>query len=452
VDGIDPERAGRAEGGRCEVSSISVGEYEHNDPHAHEHHEEPQVAARRELDMGRLNPGPGFAAMARNALLFVGVVGILVVAFSGFTSGPDGQQHALVSYHMGFLYALGLALGALGLQMILQQFNAGWSATVRRTAETMASLFWVVAILFIPVAYLELTTTHGMVFSWLNPEHQDEVYHKKAMFLNPFWWCVRAAVYFGIWMFLGWRLYSLSRKQDETGDRWLTAKARFTSSFGLLLFALSTAFAAFDWLMSMDYHFFSTMFGVCFFAGATVSCLAVMILILCSLRASGRLGKLFTEEHQHDLGKLLFAFTVFWAYVTFAQYFLIWYSNVPEEAAFYNLRNDGGYQTFFQILCIGHFIVPFVILLVRPIKRSATLLRVVALWMVVMHAVDLIYIARPIVTKSLPFGTNVWVDIAGILGPVCLFLGFVVWKMGRAPLIPIKDPRLQEVLAHKNYV
>ncbi len=436
------------------MSSIGMGNaHSHSAP---AHHEEAHIAARRELDLARLNPGPGFASMARNGLFFVGLIGILVVAFSAFTGGEGAgrvaaQQHALVSYHMGFLYALGLALGALGLQMILQQFNAGWSATVRRTAETFSSLFWVVVILFLPIAYLELTTTHGLVFPWMDPAHQDQVYHEKAGFLNEKAWAIRAAIYFIIWMVLGTRLYRLSRRQDETGDRWLTAKARFISSFGLLIFALTTAFASFDWLMSMDHHWFSTMFGVYFFAGATVSCLAVICLILCSLRASGRLGRLFTEEHQHDLGKLLFAFTVFWAYVTFCQYFLIWYSNVPEEAAFYNLRNDSSYKSLFQLLCIGHFLVPFVILLVRPIKRSATGLWIVALWMVVMHGIDLVYIARPIVSGVAP-GNNVWVDIAGVLGPTCLFLGFVVWKMGRAPLVPIKDPRLSEVLAHKNYV
>jgi hypothetical protein len=436
------------------VSTISVGH-----AHGHNHdHEEPQVAARRELDVNTLTPGPGFGALARNALWFVGIVGIVVVIVGAFGGGSDeakqhtAQQHALTSYHMGFLYALGLALGALGLQMIFQQFNAGWSAVVRRTAETFASLFWVVFILFLPIAIIELAGQRGLVFSWMDPaNHNDQIYEEKAAWLNPMGWGVRAGVYFLIWGTLGGTLYRLSRKQDQTGDRWLTARARFISSFGLLAFALSTAFASFDWLMGMDYHWFSTMFGVYFFAGSTVSCLAITIIILTSLRISGRLGKTFTQEHQHDLGKLLFAFTVFWAYVTFAQYFLIWYSNVPEETAFYNLRNDGNYKLIFQMLCFGHFLLPFVVLLVRPIKRNPHTLRVVALWMVVMHAVDLVYIARPIVSKVTP-GTEVWVDIAGIAGPVCLFLGFVVWKMGKAPLVPLKDPRLQEVLAHKNYV
>jgi hypothetical protein len=432
------------------VSSISLPETE--SLHAHE---EPQVAARRAIDVARLNPGPGFGAMTRNALLFVGLVGIIVVAFSAFTGGEENkrliQQHALVSYHMGFLYALGIALGCLGVQMILQQFNAGWAATIRRTAETGASLFWVIAILFVPIAVIELKWTHGLVFSWLDPAHQDQVFQEKKAWFNPTFWTIRSIVYLLIWMGLGGVLYNLSRRQDETGDRWLTARARWISSFGLVIFALTTTFAGFDWLMSMDYHWFSTMFGVYFFAGCTLSTIAVLCMILCTLRATGRLGRMFTEEHQHDLGKLLFAFTVFWAYIAFSQYFLIWYSNVPEETAFFNARNDHGYFGLFVTLCLGHFLVPFVLLLIRPLKRSATGLRIVALWMIIMHGVDLVYIARPIVS-GMRLGEHVWVDIAGILGPTCLFLGLLVWKMGQGPLVPIKDPRLQEALAHKNYV
>jgi hypothetical protein len=176
-----------------------------------------------------------------------------------------------------------------------------------------------------------------------------------------------------------------------------------------------------------------------------------MCIVLCTLRITGRLGATFTEEHQHDLGKLLFAFTVFWAYVTFAQYFLIWYSNIPEETAFYNLRNDYGYKNLFTILCYGHFLLPFVVLLIRPMKRKPMPLIIVSVWMLIMHGVDLVYIARPVLTGVGP-ATYPWIDVAGILGPVCLLMGVAIWKMGRAPLVPLKDPRLHEVLAHKNYV
>lgn len=425
----------------------------HGAQDAHGHAEAPYVAARRKLDLSRLVPGAGFARPVWAGLLFLGVVGLAVTLFGAFSTGPNGKTHALTAYHMGFLYVLGIALGSLGIVLIFQQFNAGWSASVRRQAETIASLMPIVLLLFIPVVVIEVGFTHGALFSWMNAEHTagDPVFAAKSGYLNVSFWLVRAAIYFAIWIGLGAALYRLSRKQDQTGDRWLTARARWVSSFGLLLFALSTAFASFDWLMSLDYHWFSTMFGVYFFAGSVVCALSVLIMILVSLRASGRMGPCFTAEHQHDLGKLLLSFTIFWAYVTFCQYFLIWYSNIPEEAAFYNLRKDGGYMPLFVLLCFGHFLVPFLVLLFRDVKRSTLMLRLVAVWMLIMHGCDLFFMVRPIV-KSVPVGEHIWIDVFGILGPVSLFLGLVVWKMGRAPLVPIKDPRLDELLAHKNYV
>ncbi len=430
------------------MSSIST----HTGEHGHAHgHEAPHVAARAKLDLAAVTPGGGMKTAAAG-LMFLGVVGIIVVAVGGFSGGLTGKQ-ALASYHMGFLYALGVGLGALGLQMILQQFNAGWSAAVRRSAEAISSMMWVVLLLFLPILILELFVTKGVLFKWMDPAYTagDVIYDKKRAWLNPEFWAIRSAIYFLIWVALGATLYRLSRKQDDNGDRWITAKQRWISSFGLLIYALSTAFASFDWLMSLDYHWFSTMFGVYFFAGCVVSSLAVMIVVMCSLRAAGKYGAAFTEEHQHDLGKLLFAFTVFWAYVTFCQYFLIWYSNIPEETAFFNLRKDGGYMPIFIALCFGHFLLPFVILLVRGVKRNPHLLRLVALWMLVMHAADLVFMVRPIVKDAKP-GVNLWLDIAGVLGPALLFIGAAVWKMSRGPLIPIKDPRLHEVLEHKNYV
>lgn len=424
----------------------------------HDQHDQPaHVQARRQLDLGLLIPQAGFGRTLAGLLIVVGIAaiaGVVVMGLSGSAEAAKATKtHALAGYHMGFLYVLGLSLGCLGLQMILQQFNAGWSATVRRQAETVASLIWVPFLLWIPIAVLETGVFKGYLFKWMNPAYTagDPLYTEKAAFLNPFFWNIRGVTYFVLWICLATALYYLSRKQDQTGDRWLTAKARWISSWGLLLFALSTAFASFDWMMTLDYHWFSTMFGVYFFAGSIVTTIALLCVILTTLRLSGRLGPTFTQEHQHDLGKLLKAFTVFWAYITFCQYFLIWYSNIPEETAFYNLRNDGGYGPLFWVLAFGHFLAPFLILLFRGIKRNAHALRLVALWMMLMHAVDLFYMVRPQV-KSVKVGDNLLIDILGILGPVLLFIGLVVWKMARAPLTPIKDPRLHEVLEHKNYV
>lgn len=431
------------------MSQIAAGH-----DHSHGHHEPAYLEARKHLDMNALTWS---SKPLSGLLILIGVAAIAITAFGAFsTAGSEpkiAQTHALSGYHMGFLFVMGLCLGSLGFQMILQQFNAGWSAAVRRQAETMASLAWVLPLMFIPIAYIDMFVLKGGLFGWMNPAKTagDPIFQAKEMWLNPTRWMIAAAIYFIVWIALGTTLYKLSRKQDETGDRWLTAKARFISSFGLLLFALTTAFASFDWLMSLDYHWFSTMFGVYFFAGSIVSTIAMLCVVMCSLKLRGKFGATFTEEHMHDLGKLLFAFTVFWSYITFCQYFLIWYSNIPEEMAFYNLRKEGGYMPIFTLLCWGHFVAPFLILLIRKVKRNAHTLRLVAIWLLIMNGADLFFMVRPIVT-SVPVWSNWWIDVLGIVGPVSLFMGLVVWKIGKAPLVPIKDPRLDEVLAHKNYV
>lgn len=431
------------------MSQIAAG-------HAHGHHHEPEpahVAARRQLDLSAVTLAPGAGAMLSNILLLAGILGLVVV---GVTAGSD-IRHAMAAYHTGFIYTVGIAVACLGIQMIFQQFNAGWAAAVRRQAENVSSCIFVCALLFAPIVILEVFVFHGKLFKWMDPallDHASPKYdilaEKKSGFLNAPFWVARAVLYFAIWIFLARTLGGLSRRQDETGDKWLTARARRISSVGLLLFALTSAFAAFDWLMSLDYHWFSTMFGVYFFAGAIRAAVALLIVILGVLMIRGKLGAAYTEEHLHDTGKLLFAFTVFWAYITFCQYFLVWYSNIPEETAFYNLRNSAKWQPFPAVLVVFNFVVPFLLLLIRNVKRNPRLLVPVALWCLVAYAMDLYYIVRPIVATK-PWD-NIIVDVFGLIGPVCLFLGVVVRKVASTPLIPIKDPRLHEVLHHKNYV
>lgn len=421
--------------------------------HAHDHgHEPAHVAARSKLTDSAVRMPGGLGTFAAG-LWFVGIVGLIAAAVGAGSTGEHGTAHAMAAYHVGFLFALGLCLGCLGLTMILQQFNAGWSAAIRRQAENIASLIPLVFVLFLPIAILEIAVTHGKLFHWMDTHHaaHDPIIQAKSGYLNIGRWVFCAVLFFAVWTFFALKLRGFSVRQDETGDKWLTAKARRMSSYGLLIFALTTAFASFDWLMSMDPHWFSTMFGVYFFAGSMMSCIALIILVLGVLRMRGKLEGVVTAEHFHDLGKLLLSFTIFWAYVTFCQYFLIWYSNIPEETAFYNYRAHSGFDKLGIVLCFGHFLIPFVILLFREVKRNYRLLMVVAAWQLVMHAIDLIYMVRPIV-HGVGFGEHIWLDILGLLGPLCIFLGFVAWRVGSAPLVPIKDPRLHEALAHKNYV
>ena len=421
---------------------------------AHMGHEPAHVAARRELDLNAVTLAPGATSMLSNLFL---IAGLLFVAALVVTSWGGDIAHAMAAYHMGFMYCVGLAVACLGMQMIFQQFNAGWAAAVRRQAENISSCVWVCALLFVPIVVLEMFFYHGKLFHWMDPSltdplssHYDTLAVKKQAFLNPAFWLVRAGIYFAIWIFLATKLGRMSREQDRTGDKWLTARARRISSVGLLLFALTAAFASFDWLMSLDYHWFSTMFGVYFFAGAIRAAVALITIILCVLMIRGKLGAAFTKEHLHDTGKLLFAFTVFWAYITFCQYFLIWYSNIPEETAWYNARVSPAWQPFPAIMVAFNFVLPFLLLLVRVLKRNPRTLAPIALICMIAYAMDLYFVVRAMIGAA-PWD-HMLIDFFGLLGPLCLFLGVVIRKIGTAPLIPLKDPRLHEVLGHKNYV
>ncbi len=415
------------------------------DKGANDHTPDPaHVRARATIDPDAVSPPSGGAIGI--GLMAVGALLSIVAIVLMFTSM---RTDALTGYHAGVIYAITLALGSIGLVMILQQFNAGWSCVIRRQFENIGTGIVACAVLFLPIIF----AADGL-FQWMRPEVAGEyLYEWKKPFLDRGFWVVRSVVYFAVWIILAMRLFTLSREQDESGDVWLTGKARTMSSYGLLLFALTAAFAAFDWLMGLDYHWFSTMFGVYFFAGMMVSTVSFAVLILGVLKMTGKLDGIVTQEHFHDLGKLMLSFTVFWAYISFSQYFLIWYSNIPEETWFYQIRQLNGWKPVFVFLCFGHFLVPFTILLFRATKRHYQLLMAVAAWILIVHAVDLLFVILPTVdAKRADPTSGLAITVLTMLGPIILFVGVVVWRVCSSPLIPIKDPRLQEGLKHKNYV
>jgi hypothetical protein len=395
--------------------------------------------------------GGAWSGVAR-VLLCIGLLG-LVVTIIGVFSIHDGGRHAFAAYLMGFDVSLGFSLGALGYCMIFQQMNAGWVTTLRRILESAASLFPVLLLFFLPVAIYSIWT--GRLYTWMNPaiSAEDILAHHKQPYLNIGFWTLRALFYFGIWSYLGVRLYRLSREQDRTADRWLTARARRMSAWGLPVYALTSAFAAFDWLMGLDYHWFSTMFGVYFFAGNILSATALWIIIVAALKKRGKLQGIVTEEHFHDMGKLLLTFTIFWAYITFSQYFLIWYSNIPEETQWFFVRKHNGWETVGKVLCFGHFLAPFLVLLWHASKRKTAILVPVALWVILMQCVDVFFIVRPAVYEDGGLHPEYWwLDLCGLIGPVGVYLSILVWKIASAPLVPVNDPRLAEAVHHKNYV
>lgn len=440
----------------------------HSADHAHAHAHGVDPALLRH-DNTHLPAGWGKGLMA--LLGVAGVACLILTAAYPSLAGGEGEKaakavkHAMASYHVGFVTALGIMLGALAFVLIMHLVKAGWSVTIRRQAENLASLMPLGVVFALPMILFG-----GKLFKWFDPAlaKTDTLLQAKSAYLNPTAFYARLVLYFVVWCYLAFRLNGYSLTQDKTGDKSLTNKASWTSAWGILAFALVTAFAGVDLLKTLDFHWFSTMFGVYFFAGCMLSAIAVLALLMVLIRSSGKLEGLFTKEHSHDLGKLMLAFMVFWAYVAFSQYFLIWYANIPEETAWVLQRGGGSltnaWTPVFWILCIGHFLAPFPLLIIRKSKQSFTLISLFAVWLLVMQIVDFFWVVRPMVYPDKYIAPNdvvtisettlglTWVDFTGALGPVLVLLAAAIWRMSRVPLIPIKDPRLPEAATHKNYV
>lgn len=415
------------------------------------------ISGHRAGEAHDLSPGNTMLTGGAWAWWSVGLMGggaAMVVAVLGAVLAGHAR-HALAAVHVGLMSVLAAGLGAMFFVMAFHVTMAGWSVTIRRQFE---NLMWLAP--FAGVAVLVLLAVEvwsgGILFAFLGPEvRHDVVYQAKATYLDPMFFLLRGVVYVGVWGYLCWKLWGYSTGQDRTGDRWLSNRARFTSSWGLVVFALSVAFAAFDWLMALDYRFFSTMWGVYYFAGCAFTAVPVVVITLVLLQRAGRLRGLVTPEHYHDLGKFMFGFTVFWAYIAFGQYFLIWYANIPEETAWVLARKQGPWHGWTVLLCVGHFLLPFLVLLWRFVKRTPWLLATVAAWAVLMELADLFWIVRPMVSGGAEAPRQagwLWLDVAGVAGVWALFAGVYVRRIAGGPLIPLRDPRLDEALHHRNYV
>lgn len=388
-------------------------------------------------------------------MLVVGML-MLVVAAIGVVS--VGFPHVLAGLEIGIFTVLAISLGSLFWTMVFHALNAGWAITMRRQFENLASLVWIPATCLIAIAIIEVLN-QGVLLTWLDPAVREgnHLLEVKAPYLNGPFFLIRVFIYAICWITLSRMLLGWSRKSDETGDRALGRKARFWSSFGIPVFAFSTTFCAFDFLMSLDYRFFSTMWGVYFFASCALGSASTVAIIMTLTKSAGKLQGVVTNEHFHDLGKLVFAFIVFWTYVTFSQYFLIWYSNIPEETMWFTARREIGFDWLFKVMIIGHFIFPFLVLIWRPIKRSPKLLSLISAYILVMIALDMAWIILPMLavhdganaTQSVPGHI---ITIASVLGVVFIYGWCVTKKMTKSPLIPTKDPMLHEALSHKNYV
>jgi hypothetical protein len=368
----------------------------------------------------------------------LGVVGCAIL-------GAGNPKQFFFSWLVSFLFFLSLTLGALFFVLIQYASQGGWGIVVRRLGETVFATIPAMAVLFVPLLF-------GLqhLYPWSVPgaaEH-DALLQWKAAFLNVPFFLIRAVIYFGVWSGLAMLYYRLSRGQDATGDPAVSARLRLFAGPSLIVLALTSSFASIDWIVSLTPHWYSTMFGVYFFAGAFVGFIALLSVATVAMRGAGLLDTVVSAEHMHDIGKFLFAFTCFWAYIGFSQFFLIWYANLPEETVWFKARLEGSWKMVSMLLMAGHFVVPFFYLMGRDVKRRGATLALGGVWLLAMHFVDLYWQVMPTLH---PDGVHPTVlDVAAFLAVGGCFVAAAGWLMRRQALVPLRDPRLAESLAFEN--
>src|SRR5688500_7564261 len=363
------------------------------------------------------------------------LLGIVACAILGL----GNPKQFFFSWLVSFLFFLSLALGALFFVLIQYAAQGGWGIVVRRIGETIFATLPVMAALFLPLL-LGLRD----LYSWTAPgaADHDPLLHWKEPYLNLPFFLIRAAVFFGIWSFIAVLYYRGSRGQDVTGDPAVSARLRRFAGPAIIVLALTQTFASVDWIMSLTPHWYSTMFGVYFFAGSFVGFIALLSVVAVAMRRAGLLDTVISVEHLHDIGKFLFAFTAFWAYIAFSQFFLMWYANMPEETIWYKARIEGSWMQVSLFLIVGHFVAPFFYLMGRDVKRNGVTLAIGGAWLLVMHFIDIYWQIMPTLHRDGLHPTVL--DLAAFLAVGGCFVAAVGWLLQRQALVPVRDPRLPE--------
>jgi len=369
----------------------------------------------------------------------LGLIAVIALVLCAIGAIVNPHQFSY-SWLFAFAFFFTLCAGCFFWTIVHHATDAEWSVVVRRQLENLAALLTVLALLFVPVLLLR----HHL-FAWMDiPRGVEHSLDAKRGYLNWPFFLVRAVLFLGFFLLAALALRRLSARQDKDGNPLFTIWMRKVSFISLPMFALCLTFGAFDWLMSLNYTWFSTMFGVYIFAGAAGSSMSLLVLVITALRQAGYLKDVVTVEHYHIMGKWMLAFSIFWAYIGFGQYMLIWYANIPEETQFFITRNTESWWALSMLLVIGRFFIAFPILLLRSIKTHPHQLCIIAGWIVCMQMLDMYIVVLPAL-----HGTGVHLSIWDLLSVIAIgaTLGFVYLRLvPRTSLFPVRDPRLIESL------
>jgi hypothetical protein len=384
-----------------------------------------------------LEAGHPIYRVQRSALI-AGVVGLVLSAI-GWVVTPD---QFFRSYLLGFLYWFGIAMGSMAILMIHHIAGGAWGAVIRRVLESSIGTIPLLAVLFLPIAF----GIHHL-FEWSHADvvAKDAVLQAKAAYLNTPFFLVRAVFYFVVWIVLAALFRRWSLEQDRDADPRVTLRMELLSRGGLVIYGLTVTFAVVDWAMSLEPHWFSTIYGLLVMGGQGVAAFAFAIPIVVLLSRQANVGRFFGAAQFNDLANMMLAFTMIWAYLAFSQLLIIWYGNLPEETAWYLHRSQGGWKVVGYSLLLLHFAVPFGLLLSKRLKRTGTKLALVALWLLVMRFVDIYWLVRPAFSpqSALPHV----LDFTAVVGIGGIWLWFFVGRLVQHPVVPIKDPSLPEVAA-----
>jgi hypothetical protein len=370
----------------------------------------------------------------------------LVALGAGAAGGIADPTQFFRSYLLAFVFWNGLAVGALAVLMLQYLTGGAWGIAIRRELEAATRTLPLTAVAFVPL----LAGLHRL-YAWTNADvlAHDELLRKKTPYLNAPFFLARAVLAFAVWMLLAYFLNKWSREQDEraAGDRKaIDRKLQLVSGGGLVLYALTTTFTSIDWVMSLEPHWYSTMYGVLYVVGQALGALSLATVAVVLLSGHEPVSGFLGGRHRNDLGKMMFAFTMIWAYVNFSQYLIVWSGNIPEEIAWYLARFRGGWGWIGAAILILHFVVPFLLLLSRRANRNPRLLANAAILLVAMRFVDTAWLVLPAFSAG-AFRIH-WLDLALPLGLGGVWLSFFARNLVARPLLPVHDPGFEEALAH----
>lgn len=381
----------------------------------------------------------------RTPLLAAAAVGVGGLVLTGVGGALDARR-TLFAYLFAFAYWAGLAVASLLLLGTWHASGARWPVVLRRMLETMAASLPLFALLFLP-----LLAGASRLYPWLGPprpmteKELGQLEHKRPWLNLPFW-TARSVLYFAVWSTVGELLLRWSRRQDETADVKLTRWQWALGAATLPAVALAMSFASLDWLMSLEPLFVSTVYGLYWFSGAFVGALALLTLATVLARGPNLFGEFVNDSHRASLGKFLLAFSIFWAYMAYSQYFLIWIANLPHEVPWYEVRVKGAWEPVAIAVVGSRFVLPFFVLLSRPFKQHRRMLAAMAVWILLAHALDTWWLVVPVVSPEGP--RPHWTDLTAFLGVGGAAVAFTLWRLRGHATLPVGDPYLYESLGY----